>query len=92
MTKLGSHKRPAVVRVQSPKRAQEIMEMCEGKGWQIIVGIEPDKFEDVSDVEKLLYPDSSTSFRSVYPKTGRNDFCYCGSGKKYKKCCLAETA
>src|SRR5664280_1524612 len=23
-------------------------------------------------------------------KTGRNDPCPCGSGKKYKKCCLAE--
>jgi uncharacterized protein YecA (UPF0149 family) len=22
------------------------------------------------------------------PKIGRNDPCYCGSGKKYKKCCL----
>ena len=21
------------------------------------------------------------------PKTGRNDLCPCGSGKKYKKCC-----
>ncbi|MEG0885302.1 MAG: SEC-C metal-binding domain-containing protein, partial [Janthinobacterium sp.] len=21
------------------------------------------------------------------PKTGRNDPCHCGSGKKYKKCC-----
>ncbi|MXS54099.1 hypothetical protein GTI81_15525, partial [Enterococcus faecalis] len=21
-------------------------------------------------------------------KIGRNDPCYCGSGKKYKKCCL----
>ena len=21
-------------------------------------------------------------------KVGRNDFCHCGSGKKYKKCCL----
>ena len=24
-------------------------------------------------------------------KTGRNDPCPCGSGRKYKKCCLAET-
>ncbi|MEF3168618.1 MAG: SEC-C domain-containing protein [Deltaproteobacteria bacterium] len=24
-----------------------------------------------------------------YPKVGRNDPCPCGSGKKYKKCCLA---
>ena len=23
------------------------------------------------------------------PKVGRNDVCPCGSGKKYKKCCLA---
>ena len=24
------------------------------------------------------------------PKPGRNDPCYCGSGNKYKKCCLAK--
>lgn len=23
-----------------------------------------------------------------YPKVGRNDMCPCGSGKKFKKCCL----
>jgi uncharacterized protein len=28
--------------------------------------------------------------RSMPPKTGRNDPCPCGSGKKYKKCCLAK--
>lgn len=26
------------------------------------------------------------------PKTGRNDQCTCGSGKKYKKCCLPRGA
>ncbi len=26
-------------------------------------------------------------FRREQPKIGRNDVCYCGSGKKYKKCC-----
>jgi hypothetical protein len=25
------------------------------------------------------------------PAIGRNDPCPCGSGKKFKKCCLAET-
>jgi preprotein translocase subunit SecA len=25
-------------------------------------------------------------------KTGRNDACPCGSGKKYKKCCLPKGA
>jgi hypothetical protein len=24
-------------------------------------------------------------------KTGRNDLCPCGSGKKYKQCCMANT-
>ena len=24
-----------------------------------------------------------------YTKIGRNDACYCGSGKKYKNCCLS---
>jgi|GEM_PF-52549 SEC-C motif domain protein len=28
--------------------------------------------------------------RSAHPKVGRNDPCPCGSGKKYKRCCLVE--
>jgi len=24
------------------------------------------------------------------PKIGRNDLCSCGSGKKYKKCCMKD--
>lgn len=31
---------------------------------------------------------SSTGGRGSAPKTGRNEPCPCGSGKKYKKCCL----
>jgi SEC-C motif-containing protein len=27
--------------------------------------------------------------KSAHPKVGRNDPCPCGSGKKYKHCCLA---
>ncbi len=30
-------------------------------------------------------------FKSVHPKVGRNDPCPCGSGKKYKQCCLSKT-
>ncbi|MCX6945685.1 MAG: YchJ family metal-binding protein [Opitutales bacterium] len=29
-------------------------------------------------------------YKSALPKTGRNDPCPCGSGKKYKHCCLAK--
>lgn len=28
-------------------------------------------------------------FKSATPKAGRNDPCLCGSGKKFKHCCLA---
>lgn len=30
----------------------------------------------------------ATSTKESFPKVGRNDPCPCGSGKKYKKCCL----
>lgn len=36
---------------------------------------------------KTLF-DVSTTFKRNTPKVGRNDPCVCGSGKKYKKCCL----
>ena len=28
------------------------------------------------------------TFRREMPKVGRNDPCPCGSGKKYKNCCM----
>jgi uncharacterized protein len=31
---------------------------------------------------------SATTFQRAEPRVGRNDPCPCGSGKKYKKCCL----
>ena len=30
-------------------------------------------------------------FKASAPKPGRNDPCPCGSGKKYKQCCLLKT-
>ena len=32
-----------------------------------------------------------TGYRSSTPKTGRNESCPCGSGKKYKRCCGTAT-
>ncbi|RLG12707.1 MAG: hypothetical protein DRN71_05790 [Candidatus Nanohalarchaeota archaeon] len=40
---------------------------------------------------KLTYAKSKTPLKSLETKankTGRNEPCLCGSGKKYKKCCL----
>jgi len=83
MDKLGTEKRPAIVRVQTEQRAMEIAAICEENGWQFILGLEPDKPEDISDVEKLMNPQKP----SMSAKIGRNDPCPCGSGGKYKKCC-----
>lgn len=42
---------------------------------------EPDLFEDTSESPIISQPYVAP------PKTGRNEPCPCGSGKKYKKCC-----
>jgi tetratricopeptide (TPR) repeat protein len=38
----------------------------------------------------LLIATAPTSMAKPAPKPGRNDPCHCGSGNKYKKCCLAK--
>jgi SEC-C motif len=43
-----------------------------------------DDFEIMDDVDTHILPIRTE------PKIGRNDPCPCGSGKKYKKCCLKD--
>ena len=83
MAKLGTKKRPIIARVHSEEKAQYVAEKCEENGWQYIIGFEPDKPEDISDLEKLLNPKEPMKSTKVH----RNAACPCGSGKKYKKCC-----
>jgi hypothetical protein len=82
-----------VVRVQSAEKAQLIVDLCNEHGWQVIAGVEEDKFEDTSDVEKLVRSLNDAPKAAVAPKAppkiGGNDYCPCRSGKKYKKCCGA---
>ena len=85
MANLGSQKRPAIIRVKTQDRAEELFQICLENGWHVIVGIEPDKPEDVSDIERLLNPPEP---HVAHFKRGRNEECFCGSGRKYKKCCL----
>ncbi len=88
MAKLGSKKRPAVVRVKTQKRAEEILELCSKHGWEVIVGLEPNKSENVSDVKKLLVLSAPKITETKETMPGRNDPCPCGSGLKFKKCCF----
>ncbi len=85
MSKLGTKNKPAVVKVQTEERALEIMALCNQKGWQVIVGIEPDMEENIKDVEKLLNGVEPVFKFKMLPS--RNAPCPCGSGKQYKRCC-----
>jgi uncharacterized protein YecA (UPF0149 family) len=42
-----------------------------------------------SDIKRILRPPVPVK---APPQIGRNDYCPCGSGKKYKKCCEGRTA
>lgn len=83
MSKLGTEKNPAIVHVQDWDRMDEVAKIFEQCGWKYIIGLEPDKPENVSDLVKLLNPPQPVSSS----KTGRNEPCPCGSGIKYKNCC-----
>ena len=43
--------------------------------------------ERISYLRRISYPESKTPEKKM-KKIGRNDPCPCGSGKKYKKCCM----
>lgn len=87
MARLGDKGRPAVLRAQTEERARELFDLCNERGWHVIVGVEPDQPEDITDLLKLQNPEAFTVRRQALP--GRNDPCLCGSGIKFKKCCLA---
>ena len=82
--KLGSDRNPAVVCVQTQKRLKEVASIFEKNGWKYTIGLEPEKPEDITDLEILLNPIKPVI---ADKKVGRNEPCLCGSGKKYKKCC-----
>lgn len=44
--------------------------------------------ENISHLRKISYPEKETPAKKIKTKIGRNDPCPCGSGKKYKKCCM----
>lgn len=86
---IGTRKKPVVVRVQTPERAQQVLAFCNENDIVVIVGVEPDKPQDLSDIDRAIL--ARQPARSS-PKIGRNDLCPCGSGKKFKKCCDRSTA
>ena len=89
MAKVGTDQHPAVVRVATEQRAREILEQCDQRGIKVIVGIEPGRQEDITDVERILRRPAQVKVVQAPPRFSGNDYCPCASGKKYKKCCGA---
>ena len=79
--KLGTNLKPAVVNVPTEKRLKEVASIFEENGWKYTIGLEPDKPEDITDLEILLNP---TKPKISEKKVGRNEPCPCGSGNKFK--------
>ena len=86
MAKLGTEKRPAIARVQTQSRANEILSICDNHDWKVVIGVEPDKDEDITDINRLLDPTQNQIYKTTNIR--RNEPCSCGSGLKYKKCCM----
>lgn len=58
--------------------------------WQCFRYIEDQEFENSDDYKVCQYiiQKREDNYIDVKIDIGRNDLCYCGSGKKYKKCCI----
>jgi SWIM/SEC-C metal-binding protein len=85
MSKLGSQKNPARIRVQTEQRGMELFALCEANGWKVIIGIEPDNTENIEDLKKL-----EAGIKPLFEfqsSPSRNAACPCGSEKQYKRCC-----
>jgi len=84
ITKLGTEKNPAIVKVKTEERVKELESVFEENNWKCKIELAPDGPEDITDLEILLNPIKT---KVAEKKVGRNEPCTCGSGKKYKKCC-----
>ncbi|MBF0203410.1 MAG: SEC-C domain-containing protein [Desulfamplus sp.] len=76
---------------------QELIERIKGETLEILFRIQMVQPDDIQRMqrprnENLILSrsneaDTREPVKRTEPKTGRNDSCPCGSGKKYKKCC-----
>jgi len=85
-------KAPASVRL---KAAQSILNLATTPPPQFMHN-SAQSMPQVAPAQSLPVPpivhNPAQSMRRTTPKTGRNDLCPCGSGKKFKRCCLNRPA
>jgi uncharacterized protein YecA (UPF0149 family) len=69
-----------MMRAHSVEEAQQMLNKSIAEGKKIIVDLSD---INIDELDELFEP---ISFKKKKPS--RNDYCPCGSGLKYKKCCL----
>ena len=67
-----------------------LMIQAEELGKELVTGLFP--ITKKNEQAKLENKGKVVPYKRDAPKVGRNDPCPCGSGKKYKKCCLNKTS
>ena len=83
---LGSPKRPLKLVVISEEKRAKLQELCDENNWTHRIKVKPNQVEDLTDL--VMVQERSHTTETKEHHIGRNDPCHCGSGKKYKKCCL----
>jgi uncharacterized protein YecA (UPF0149 family) len=78
MASLGSQERPVIVKVTSEKMAKKVAKICNDYGFHFIAGFEA--VEDLTDLKSAIKEKSAP--KNIY------DLCPCGSGVKFKFCCM----
>lgn len=83
--KLGTKHNPAQLTVKTKTRAKEIEKICKENDWECEITVNSKQEENITDFELLKHPVKTIKTKD---KPGRNDPCSCGSGKKFKHCCM----
>ncbi len=87
--KVGTEEAPLTIVVNSEERKVEVELTLQENSLFANIEVNADVAENTLELEACLNKPKTTTFAKT-PK--RNDPCSCGSGKKYKKCCVGKTS
>lgn len=82
--KAGSKEAPFELSVQTEARKIEVEKLVLENGLFANIELNSEADENIVALQGFLNKPETTRFDK---KPKRNDPCFCGSGKKYKKCC-----
>jgi uncharacterized protein len=91
-----------ITAIAEPASASELFAMAPGPGeedihfWAVLLSLLPDAVQSLQNQAVKLEKKRQARLQEIHPRgrsvqgaqISRNDPCPCGSGKKYKKCCL----